>query len=184
MLNHGAAEVYPRPRGGTVFPTPPAAESRGLSPPTRGNRARSGRRRAWTRSIPAHAGEPVIWTPKAWGEKVYPRPRGGTTRSDFTSVQGGGLSPPTRGNRPLGTSTWAGTGSIPAHAGEPPSQSLRPSWRSVYPRPRGGTRREKAKMVTIEGLSPPTRGNPRPAASSRTMTRRSIPAHSGEPPAS
>ena len=72
------SEVYPRPRGGTPCGDNGLGEQRGLSPPTRGNRARLWRNPHRRRSIPAHAGEPPR---KVWRRlcvEVYPRPRGGT----------------------------------------------------------------------------------------------------------
>ena len=50
----------------------------------------------------------------------------------------------------------------------------------VYPRPRGGTKREGRARVSAEGLSPPTRGNPQQDAGAARRLR-SIPAHAGEP---
>ena len=70
--------VYPRPRGGTCCGLSAISSDRGLSPPTRGNRAGWTGSRENRRSIPAHAGEPQTArspSPSAW---VYPRPRGGT----------------------------------------------------------------------------------------------------------
>ena len=52
------ASVYPRPRGGTGAGGGGGAPSRGLSPPTRGNRSHACRSYQQGRSIPAHAGEP------------------------------------------------------------------------------------------------------------------------------
>ena len=50
----------------------------------------------------------------------------------------------------------------------------------VYPRPRGGTQPPPPLEGDAVGLSPPTRGNPRPPAAP-PLLRRSIPAHAGEP---
>ena len=72
------------------------------------------------RSIPAHAGEPAWRFVFPFSEKVYPRPRGGTARSDFIHPSRLGLSPPTRGNRMNALSYNDYQRSIPAHAGEPP----------------------------------------------------------------
>ena len=111
--------VYPRPRGGTTFAPCHRSTGRGLSPPTRGNRARRRRRRARTRSIPAHAGEPVSSCPSARGVKVYPRPRGGTIAMSVPRLETPGLSPPTRGNLSSSPTGRCANRSIPAHAGEP-----------------------------------------------------------------
>ena len=74
-------------------------------------------------------------------------------------------------------------GSIPAHAGEPPSASTgpRPAW--VYPRPRGGARYPDRFGCLDGGLSPPTRGSRSEAPSTLTVWG-SIPAHAGEPTSS
>ena len=93
-----------------------------------------------------------------WG--VYPRPRGGTL-------------PCVMGTPPF-------FGSIPAHAGEPPSMQPRSSLNRVYPRPRGGTPHPLVLTLLLLGLSPPTRGN----LGCEAPLRRgggSIPAHAGEP---
>ena len=52
--------VYPRPRGGTLSSPSHSAASPGLSPPTRGNRDEVKLQDESMRSIPAHAGEPLI----------------------------------------------------------------------------------------------------------------------------
>ena len=50
-----------------------------------------------------------------------------------------GLSPPTRGNPARMMRSNSASGSIPAHAGEPPYDMLVVDEAKVYPRPRGGT---------------------------------------------
>ena len=111
---------------------------------------------------------------------VYPRPRGGTIRQlDHVRVERG-LSPPTRGNRWLTSTSNLRRRSIPAHAGEPRRAGRRRAVRSVYPRPRGGTNATWIDCPRLYGLSPPTRGNLAHDASGRVW-RGSIPAHAGEP---
>ena len=70
--------VYPRPRGGTASTRSRLRSSRGLSPPTRGNRDCDDMRESRRGSIPAHAGEPPAPARRARPRGVYPRPRGGT----------------------------------------------------------------------------------------------------------
>ena len=152
----------------------------GLSPPTRGNLSCRRPNRPCGRSIPAHAGEPGEYPKPPLPPKVYPRPRGGTLfgRPGVNPIPG--LSPPTRGN-PRGTNRlWQRRRSIPAHAGEPELRGWRPFRRSVYPRPRGGTKSRTFHVGMSRGLSPPTRGN---RSCGRAVGRRprSIPAHAGEP---
>ena len=71
-------------------------------------------------------------------------------------------------------------GSIPAHAGEPLPKCQLPAQDSVYPRPCGGTCQRRTNGITVEGLSPPMRGN-RGKKENDEHTNRSIPAHAGEP---
>ena len=91
-----------------------------------------------------------------------------------------GLSPPTRGNRCAERAAALMGGSIPAHAGEP-GAGYAPLLRAgVYPRPRGGTLVPIGRAPNIDGLSPPTRGNPQHPGRAPASSR-SIPAHAGEP---
>ena len=117
-------EVYPRPRGGTMERLARRARRRGLSPPTRGNPGLRERRGLVDGSIPAHAGEPDRAEATPPTPRVYPRPRGGTAGvlADVPRVRG--LSPPTRGNRCPKRIVNSGTGSIPAHAGEPAGEPI------------------------------------------------------------
>ena len=91
-----------------------------------------------------------------------------------------GLSPPTRGNHPFGRLRDDEIRSIPAHAGEPAPPPSFGLLDAVYPRPRGGTTRIDSGSPSAKGLSPPTRGNRQSPPCARE-TRRSIPAHAGEP---
>ena len=111
---------------------------------------------------------------------VYPRPRGGTRTPVNIRSTKLGLSPPTRGN-PFAFSAQAmRSRSIPAHAGEPARERYKARRPEVYPRPRGGTHLSSVSIFSSRGLSPPTRGNP--ARDERALrSRRSIPAHAGEP---
>ena len=111
--------VYPRPRGGTPRTAWTRRWTKGLSPPTRGNRRRKPEPPPAERSIPAHAGEPLIIPMGVRGWGVYPRPRGGTRRSVPSSRHPFGLSPPTRGNLGRTIAQKRRGRSIPAHAGEP-----------------------------------------------------------------
>ncbi len=175
-----AAKVYPRPRGGTgrVCPTPTATS--GLSPPTRGNLRLSPRGVLRRGSIPAHAGEPHAAGPVGRVSPVYPRPRGGTSACSSAPSTASGLSPPTRGNLAILLPVVEILRSIPAHAGEPSAESRLPIPHGVYPRPRGGTPLAALLAFCVLGLSPPTRGNHLGTSDSRN-SRRSIPAHAGEP---
>ena len=131
--------VYPRPRGGTHhFPFHPALHP-GLSPPTRGNLLTLVFLCGLGGSIPAHAGEPHAPVLSLPNNRVYPRPRGGTSYSIGLAPPVRGLSPPTRGNRRPRAPAQGRPGSIPAHAGEPGISAEGDTDGKVYPRPRGGT---------------------------------------------
>ena len=153
--------VYPRPRGGTSLRQPPAPRWQGLSPPTRGNQAEDKGAKLLIRSIPAHAGEPALPAGCRLCKLVYPRPRGGTCHRSPVAGRRRGLSPPTRGNRVVEEGTSPLRRSIPAHAGEPRAYPPRDAGWKVYPRPRGGTSLISPRFCRRQGLSPPTRGNPR-----------------------
>ena len=172
--------VYPRPRGGTHRMGRFGGGRQGLSPPTRGNRDPDETFTRLLGSIPAHAGEPDLRDRWASLCGVYPRPRGGTLLTSRFNGAAGGLSPPTRGNLFYPMVVAHANRSIPAHAGEPDTESLVPRVPTVYPRPRGGTPDATALHRLFRGLSPPTRGNlPAPGASKVNVG--SIPAHAGEP---
>ena len=174
------AEVYPRPRGGTLDFRLRARFPPGLSPPTRGNLEGSAKGAAYRRSIPAHAGEPRPARARATGWRVYPRPRGGTAIWEVAAGTIAGLSPPTRGNRHPIPFRCRRSRSIPAHAGEPSAARYEIPRRPVYPRPRGGTRAGGKSAISSFGLSPPTRGN-LAATVELPAGLGSIPAHAGEP---
>ena len=172
--------VYPRPRGGTGRRAVSARHGRGLSPPTRGNRAPCRTDGGRKRSIPAHAGEPTGRRGRTTSRGVYPRPRGGTWSGAATGWISRGLSPPTRGNLIETYQHETSLRSIPAHAGEPAGIAVGGLVVGVYPRPRGGTDMRAGTTATATGLSPPTRGNHR-CKKSPEECKRSIPAHAGEP---
>ena len=133
-------------------------------------------------SIPAHAGKPdsVRASPQSLG--VYPRPCGETFWRICTEICAPGLSPPMRGNLAIGHQSIGPAGSIPAHAGKPSRLDHRQSEGRVYPRPCGETAAVGREALTVEGLSPPMRGNPCRGKFSMTSLR-SIPAHAGKPEA-
>ena len=132
-------KVYPRPRGGTDGMSQKEVGAAGLSPPTRGNQWQFQSLSEIHGSIPAHAGEPVVFHSLALRMAVYPRPRGGTDSCRKSCKRARGLSPPTRGN----PDKRGGGGVL----------------REVYPRPRGGTSLTLSSLAPPPGLSPPTRGN-------------------------
>jgi len=95
----------------------------GLSPRARGNLQPKRSLPLNSRSIPACAGEPATPSAESAPAEVYPRVRGGTINhsSSFTSEYG--LSPRARGNLQLANCLRRRSRSIPACAGEPPSNA-------------------------------------------------------------
>ena len=172
--------VYPRTRGGTRESSVTPRGASGLSPHTRGNHLAQLQAGVVVRSIPAHAGEPRQGLQSARLEWVYPRTRGGTPPRPAGVPPVPGLSPHTRGNRGDIISGFIGRGSIPAHAGEPRSDTGSSGTAGVYPRTRGGTYTGSEIWPIETGLSPHTRGNPC-CSSTVNPSIRSIPAHAGEP---
>ena len=193
-------KVYPRACGGTVSIPGATTYDQGLSPRMRGNHQQAPRYRYPIRSIPAHAGEPMLPVrlrgrrevyPRACGEPgaagyrrrvptVYPRACGGTASTSPWNVPTRGLSPRMRGNRVRQPDRRRRPRSIPAHAGEPGGELHRLAFCTVYPRACGGTIPSVSATVRMLGLSPRMRGNPFKSSGSGLINR-SIPAHAGEP---
>ena len=158
-----ATRVYPRVCGGTATEAGEARAREGLSPRVRGNLLRYQFQIAHARSIPACAGEPPHWEPRAGTAGVYPRVCGGTPPSTSSSPSLTGLSPRVRGNPRQRLGGPAGAGSIPACAGEPLSALGK-----------------SGSVCHSKGLSPRVRGNPGTRARRRKKPG-SIPACAGEP---
>ena len=85
-----------------------------------------------------------------------------------------------RGNPPKYVILLAGSGSIPAHAGQPAADHDREQCRGVYPRACGATKRGLRRPLSQKGLSPRMRGN-QAAILARAGPGGSIPAHAGQP---
>ncbi len=156
-------------------------ESRvGLSPRVRGSRRCHPSRDEPFRSIPARAGEPVAGWAEVCVRGVYPRACGGALAAIFHAIVAMGLSPRVRGSRSVRRHDPASSGSIPARAGEPASESwIKPLIR-VYPRACGGAWTSHVSLLVQPGLSPRVRGS---LFSAVDHCRRlgSIPARAGEP---
>ena len=173
-------EVYPRPHGGAALHMSAHHDSQGLSPPTRGSPSRYGADGLGARSIPAHTGEPTCADSGGTGRTVYPRPHGGAEVVSLDDLDDAGLSPPTRGSHRRRMGRGRLLGSIPAHTGEPGEAFTVLKSKAVYPRPHGGAPVGNLPVRLHHGLSPPTRGSPRPGCRLHARAR-SIPAHTGEP---
>ena len=135
---------------------------------------------ARTRSIPAHAGQPVCRKARIDHAEVYPRACGATMRWQRGERGVEGLSPRMRGNRTPMSANPTFRRSIPAHAGQPAADSSPGISFWVYPRACGATASNTAKKSARRGLSPRMRGNLAPE-SKPTVVAGSIPAHAGQP---
>ena len=172
--------VYPRVCGGTSPIRQHHPPDDGLSPRVRGNRLSIRRCAAWSRSIPACAGEPPRRLLTRSHPPVYPRVCGGTDASTYDNLSGTGLSPRVRGNRRKADMQARQSRSIPACAGEPATRPKEANYEKVYPRVCGGTPAAGTLYSIRTGLSPRVRGNPRRGRQG-TQRKRSIPACAGEP---
>ena len=111
---------------------------------------------------------------------VYPRACGGTILKLVVPLRNTGLSPRLRGNRRRRLCGGRRRRSIPAPAGEPPTEEAADCGHKVYPRACGGTAGGFKQLIRLIGLSPRLRGN-RHLHHNRDSSRRSIPAPAGEP---
>ncbi len=179
-LRRRVPAVYPRVCGGTPPVHVHDAAADGLSPRVRGNRKGRNGVAAYSRSIPACAGEPSGRGCRCLSMRVYPRVCGGTTGSQTPHNQSKGLSPRVRGNPGQTCPVFRPLRSIPACAGEPGSGAEAAADLRVYPRVCGGTGLHRQPGPLRNGLSPRVRGNPLRTGTSGTSGR-SIPACAGEP---
>ena len=155
--------VYPRVCGGTGASSSSGFTTSGLSPRMRGNPTAVGLLLGLAGSIPAYAGEPCTPGPQRQNRRVYPRVCGGTLYDSARQADWQGLSPRMRGNQPPKSHNISNKRSIPAYAGEPPSDMRSELQDTVYPRVCGGTRDLRRARHAISGLSPRMRGNRKPA---------------------
>ena len=103
---HVCLRAYPRSRGGTHL-TPRTVGARGgLSPLTRGNLITVALIAILAGPIPAHAGEPFIRYRSLITLWAYPRSRGGTQARSACGSWCRGLSPLTRGNPRMRSSSF------------------------------------------------------------------------------
>ena len=132
------------------------------------------------RSIPARAGEPVLWPSPDGLIRVDPRACGGAPALSVIVASNGGRSPRVRGSPLLSRLTVWLSWSIPARAGEPtPTQS---HWRplGVDPRACGGADRWNDPFSCFMGRSPRVRGS-QVVGQCPEADAGSIPARAGEP---
>ena len=134
----------------------------------------------WSRSIPAHAGQPFHQQFEFLAYAVYPRACGATQSRIITDIRIYGLSPRMRGNHELPRREAQKAGSIPAHAGQPIAYTINNVAPTVYPRACGATLCVGPGITTERGLSPRMRGN-HILADEIDNIAWSIPAHAGQP---
>ena len=150
--------VYPRACGGTRVRSI-AGAGRSI-PALAGNRIGFDSRERISRSIPAHAGEPVVVVSNPSVVGVYPRACGGTRATRPTCPGRKGLSPRIAGEprvHPGGPAAYF-NGSIPAHRGGTAWNPVKEAKNWVYPRARGGTFVRKSGAVDEHGSIPAHRG--------------------------
>ena len=169
----------PSPDGSPPEPRAPRS-CVGLSPRERGNRDRLLVARGEFGTIPARAGEPRGTCGAGRRSGDYPRASGGTTWKTLTPPEREGLSPRERGNLRRSPCAEVNDGTIPARAGEPCPQPVRPGRRRDYPRASGGTTHSERFSDASMGLSPRERGNQFPQVS-QVFAKGTIPARAGEP---
>ena len=110
--------VYPRVGGGNPAKRCSIAQSRGLSPRGRGKPHPGQAPKRAGGSIPAWAGETLLYVQRNDNSRVYPRVGGGNIGAALRRPLDGGLSPRGRGKRAPFQRQRTRAGSIPAWAGE------------------------------------------------------------------
>ena len=157
-----------------------AHSCQGLSPRVRGNLNKLNALSLCPRPIPACAGQPVISGDCDPSQGAYPRVCGATTIPPDPWATVLGLSPRVRGNRRSPRPSPAGSGPIPACAGQPSSHpGSRAQW-GAYPRVCGATAPGRPAFSELQGLSPRVRGN-RALGEARAVALGPIPACAGQP---
>ena len=138
MASFFPIRVYPRLCGGNHSIFQFRFSFSGLSPLVRGKRLRGVSGSIVMGSIPACAGETVIYFGIMRRHGVYPRLCGGNSFEVFADVLNGGLSPLVRGKRASALCECPFCGSIPACAGETEQPTVGHWHVWVYPRLCGG----------------------------------------------
>ena len=172
--------VYPRVCGGALSGRKPRLKAMGLSPRVRGSHDLYSATSGIVGSIPACAGEPSVHSRSKPLPGVYPRVCGGAAAAATFALRHVGLSPRVRGSRIHSLAHLVSLGSIPACAGEPPSQVPSIHLARVYPRVCGGAPVAGSFNSSRKGLSPRVRGSRKSLHQIAACTG-SIPACAGEP---
>ena len=109
--------VHPRIRGERDGAQLPNVYSRGSSPHTRGTQFKENPVRAFSRFIPAYAGNACTLRVPGLGQTVHPRIRGERPKPPYVLVEETGSSPHTRGTQIVKQCTRVDCRFIPAYAG-------------------------------------------------------------------
>ena len=129
-----ALGVHPRVCGESAVIGRHRKPRRGPSPRVRGIRLERAAHDHPLGSIPACAGNPSRRAPKARSTRVHPRVCGESRRVPLRGRAPGGPSPRVRGILYRGRRGRAGSGSIPACAGNPAGVGIDPREHWVHPR--------------------------------------------------
>ncbi len=172
--------VHPRSRGAALITDDRGPLPAGPSPLTRGSLDLQDVAPGVMGSIPAHAGQPHRASFSRTLRGVHPRSRGAATTPRTSGSRARGPSPLTRGSPFSRAPAGADPGSIPAHAGQPPSSLTALPGKRVHPRSRGAATNLGPAAGYIVGPSPLTRGS-RFHRHPKRRRSRSIPAHAGQP---
>ena len=112
--------AYPRRRGGNDLFHQIEPQTWGLSPQARGKHETEASASLIPGPIPAGAGETAEKRLRKYGDRAYPRRRGGNPFCTWWPVSIWGLSPQARGKHETEASASLIPGPIPAGAGETP----------------------------------------------------------------
>ncbi len=151
----------------------------GRSPRVRGRPRRRESTASGKGSIPAGAGETVIWRAATDEYPVDPRGCGGDSADPRAAIPIRGRSPRVRGRRKRNVRRQRLAGSIPAGAGETASSRACCRRRWVDPRGCGGDYQQPPSASQSLGRSPRVRGRPSPDDAGPSL-HGSIPAGAGE----
>ncbi len=154
----GTAAVYPRWRGEHFLGNDVICSSHGLSPLARGTHPEINGDGAFTRFIPAGAGNTSNCCNGQRSHAVYPRWRGEHCLGGGSAQPRNGLSPLARGTRIESCVNSRRPRFIPAGAGNTHSLARLNQLSPVYPRWRGEHSEYFADLFTDRGLSPLARG--------------------------
>ena len=152
----------------------------GPSPRVRGSQGLRGGQHNSSGSIPAGAGEPVVYVGYIGCLGVHPRGCGGASRSRISDSGASGPSPRVRGSLLWRYNEKVPAGSIPAGAGEPQARPVARWLAGVHPRGCGGALVMSNALAFNYGPSPRVRGS-LALATCACISTGSIPAGAGEP---